>query len=164
MTSVACLSGRLSSIHQMRIQITTRYLKSGRGASRGARASALAVRAAVPRRGPAAKDSATYPWGLVYPLCRKRVDTSDGSADLNSRSTLRNGTLADRGRRGQAASGFWPRRPRKRDPSEPNNWRHRHRPPLAGTHGRPELRGAGPGFPSSSLAAAVVGAEVAEDK
>lgn len=46
LSDLCCLLGRLFLIHQMRIQITIHYLKSGQEASPGVRASALAVKAA----------------------------------------------------------------------------------------------------------------------
>lgn len=88
-----CFLGKLFLIHQMRIQITIHYLRSGQEASPGVRASASAGKAAVPTMRPSREGLKTHPLGFFYPLCCKSVDTFDSLTDFNSRSTLWNGTL-----------------------------------------------------------------------
>ncbi|XP_042822006.1 derlin-2 isoform X2 [Panthera tigris] len=143
----------LFSIRQMRIQITIRYPKSGPEASRGARASASAVRAAAPLTGPAGKDSVTHPRGSFYPLCCKSVDTWRlGRAQLQ-KHFMEWYSSEPSGRRGRSARGFSPRRPRKRDPRSQTtgDTKPPPPPPLASRCGRPEPCGVGSASPPPPL-------------
>lgn len=92
---VLCVLGGLFLIHQMRIPITTHYLKSGQEASPGVRASALEGKAAVPiYETHLRRTQWNAHWDSFIPCCES-VDTFDSLTDFNSRSTLRNGTLTN---------------------------------------------------------------------